>query len=168
MKNYLVIIVLFLLLSSQALFAQTCDETITATTPSSRFTVLAGEVKDHKTGLIWQQCSVGQSGNECSQDTAQRYTWSQALAVAQEEQYTTGLAWRLPNIKELRSIVEQRCVVPTINLTIFHNTHSSGYWSVSPAAYGSSYAWYVNFSYGDSGGNKKNDNKYIRLVRMGQ
>jgi len=151
-----------------AVQSQTCQDSITANTPSSQFSVNGIEVTDSQTGLIWQKCSLGQSGSNCESGSIQSYTWSQALQAAQEQSQQTGLPWRLPNVNELRSIVEEKCVGPAINLSIFPNTPSSHYWSASPHAYYSNHAWYVAFYSGYSNGNDKDYSLYVRLVRSGQ
>ncbi len=110
-------VVLTTLLLANTASAQTCKtDSITATTPDSRFEILAGgsEVKDKRTGLIWQRCSLRQTwdGSTCT-GTAKSYNWQQALSQAQ----ALGNGYRLPNIKELQSIVEQQCYNPAINTT---------------------------------------------------
>jgi hypothetical protein len=160
-----------LLLLSVPATAQTCNKRITPSTPDTRFSVSGDEVTDLQTGLIWQRCSVGQrwDGTTCSGDTT-RHNWSEALAMAAGD-------WRLPNIKELMSIVETACVNPAVNLTVFPfpATASFKYWSSSPVDYGNSFAWGVGFYgsgvgfYGSGAGmyNKDSD-KYVRLVLGGQ
>ena len=54
---------------------------------------------------------------------------------------------------------------PTINATYFPNTQSDWFWSSSPVAYSSSYAWFVYFNYGSSYVNLKDFSNYVRLVR---
>ncbi len=79
--------------------------------------------------------------------------------------------WRLPNIKELYSIIEEQCIVPAINLDVFPNTPSNrNYWSSSPHnANDSSNAWFVGFGYGYYGYadniSSRNANLGVRLVR---
>jgi hypothetical protein len=158
---------------SSAVTAQTCQTaTIPATTPGNRFTVQSnGTVKDSKTGLMWKQCSEGLSGAGCSVGSAATYTWQSALQQAQAVN-ASGFAgytdWRVPNVKELRSIVERQCYDASINLGIFPNTPSSYYWSSSPVADGSNDAWIVYFYYGYDGWNAKDNASYVRLVRSGQ
>ena len=151
-----------LLLASTVGYTQTCNDRVQATTPDSRFEITGNEVKDLQTGLIWQRCSVGQSwgGSGCS-GSATTYIWSDALSLA------TG-DWRLPNLKELTSIVETACYNPAINLTVFPSTPSSWYWSSSPYASGSNYAWYVYFHGGYDYTLNKHNSAYVRLVRGGQ
>jgi len=160
--------------NSTVALAQTCQTTtIPATTPTSRFTVHGnGTVTDTKTGLMWKQCSEGLSGADCSVGGAGAYTWQGALQQAQTVNVGSGFAgytdWRVPNVKELRSITERQCYAPSINTTIFPNTVSSLYWSSSPVADFSNGAWLVYFYYGTDGWHYKDSNYYVRLVRSGQ
>jgi hypothetical protein len=89
--------------------------------------------------------------------------------------------WRMPTKDELMKLVvcsdgkyetDGSCTnfssvtKPTINSTYFPNTVSSWYWSSSPDANYSSYAWYVNFYYyGFSDVSLKSYNYFVRLVR---
>ena len=148
------------LLLTQVSAAQNCKDTINASTPDSRFIVEGDEVMDLDTGLIWQRCTLGQTGDDCSGGSASAYTWLAALQAA-------GASWRLPNIKELRSIVEEKCVVPAINSTIFPNTQVFFYWSASPLASHGYEAWEVDFNFGDSWHRGKDSLAHVRLVRDG-
>ena len=159
--------------------AQTCQTAnIPATSPTSQLTDNAdGTVTDTKTGLMWEQCAEGLSGAGCTTGTAQTYTWQAALNRAQTVNTTGGFAgytdWRVPNIKELRSIIEQQCYDPAINLTRFPNTASAVFWSSSPVAgdrYYGYIAGYVFFGNGyDDGGDYGRGNALqVRLVRSGQ
>jgi hypothetical protein len=165
--------ILLISLNSPLIQAQTCQtNTIKATTPSNRFTVNTnGTVLDTKTALLWKQCTEGLTGINCATGNATAYTWQGALQQAQTVN-TTGFAgykdWRVPNIKELDSIVEIQCYSPAINSIIFPNTQSDYYWSSSPVARYSYYAWIVDFDNGSDGWNGKNYGYFVRLVRGGQ
>lgn len=159
MQNFLLTVLLTILCS---MGYASCNSSIAPTAPSSRYQLLNNdtEVKDLKTNLIWQRCSVGQtwSGSSCA-GAASKYTWQNALQLGQ----SMTADWRLPNIKELQSLVEKACSRPSINQTIFPNTSSDNYWSSS---YNRSY-WSVSFAAGlisSSGGGYN----YVRLVRVGQ
>jgi hypothetical protein len=76
--------------------------------------------------------------------------------------------WRVPNIKELSSLVEQQCADPAINLRRFPNTGNAGVWSSSAVAGSYNGAWYVYFDYGGTNWYFKNYNFQLRLVRSGQ
>ena len=146
-----------------------CNSAITRTAPDSRYELLNSntEVKDTQTGLIWQRCSLGQtwSGTSCT-GTAATYNWTNALQTAKN----MGNGWRVPNIKELDSLIEQACYSPSINETYFPNTVNSYYWSSSPVPYDSYTAWIVHFGngYDSSVYPYKANNTYVRLVRSGQ
>jgi hypothetical protein len=130
---------LFALMSLTAQ-AQTCSPNIQKTKPDSQYELLNNdtEVLDKKTGLIWQRCILGASwnGSTCS-GTATYHTWEDSFAQAATMATNTGVAWRVPNIKELISLVETACFLPAINETIFPATPnfiwSSSFWSSSSA-----------------------------------
>ncbi|HKJ21732.1 MAG TPA: DUF1566 domain-containing protein [Gammaproteobacteria bacterium] len=163
--------------------AQTCDTTITPTSPDSRFNAALrdGTVIDKITGLTWKKCSEGQTynvdANTCS-GNAVPYTWPKALQRAREVNQggagkTGGYAgytdWRVPNIKELRSLVEQACRDPAINphKTIFPLSPSALYWSSSPFARTVGEAWGVDFTSGEATFESMANPGFVRLVRGG-
>ncbi len=151
--------------------AQTCQtNSILATTPTNRFTINNdGTVSDTKTGLTWKKCSEGQSGVDCRMGEAAKYAWQGALQQAQSVNNNGGFAgyknWRLPNMKELDSIVEKQCIDPSINLVVFPESQSNAYWSSSPLAVDSNNAWYVYFGHGRSLKAYKANFFFVRLVR---
>ena len=56
---------ILLILASHSVYAeQACNAKITNTTPGQQFTVNGQEITDKKTGLTWQKCTLGQSGND--------------------------------------------------------------------------------------------------------
>ena len=161
----------FLLISSNFIHAQTCNPSIPRTAPDSRYELVVGsggsEVKDKQTGLIWQRCSIGQtwSGTSCT-GTPIPQTWTNALQQAKDY----GGNKRLPNIKELQTLAEKACYNSAINELFFPNTIASVYWSSSPVASSNDYARVVSFDTGHSSYSYKNytyqnDYGYIRLVR---
>lgn len=149
---------------------QTCNDAVVATAPDSRFQDNGnGTVTDLATGLIWKQCAEGLSGTGCATGNAQTFTWQSALQHAEAEVFAGSDLWRLPNKNELASLVERRCYSPAINERYFPNTPSSWFWSSSPFANYSGYAWYVDFYYGSVASYDKDYSGYdVRLVRAGQ
>ncbi len=159
-----------LLVGASAACAQTCRNDIPATAPDERFTANAdGTVSDAATGLRWKRCSEGQAwdGATCT-GSATSHTWQAALQLADGAIYAGSSDWRLPNKNELESLVELRCYSPAINATFFPATPSSGFWSASPYANNSGYAWYVYFSNGGVSSHYKANALPVRLVRAGQ
>jgi hypothetical protein len=134
------------------------------------FTVSADgqEVTDTKTGLIWRRCAEGMtaSGGTCT-GTASAFTHEAALMRA-SAQATAGVAWRLPNVKELSSIADKSRSNPAIDTVAFPATPSSWFWSSSPYVGNAYYAWFVNFNYGFDYGGYRGSTYYVRLVRAGQ
>jgi hypothetical protein len=153
--------------------AQYCrsESEIPSSTPTSEFTDHGdGTVTHDATGLMWMKCPLGQSGSGCTTGSANTYTWEAALEEAAGSSFADYTDWRLPNIKELRSIVEKRCYSPAINEAVFPATPTSDFWSSSPGANFSGNAWYVNFYDGHSYDYfvNRGSNQGVRLVRSGQ
>ena len=75
------------------------------------------------TGLMWKRCAEGQTWNSgsCTESGwASMFTWMSALQHAHAESAFAGYDdWRLPNIKELGTIVEISCSAPAINAAVF-------------------------------------------------
>ncbi|WP_172399790.1 DUF1566 domain-containing protein [Geothermobacter hydrogeniphilus] len=175
MKRIILTLVLCLLPLAHV-YAQTCQTaSITASTPTSRFTDNGdGTLVDSVTELMWKKCTEGQSYNATTfgcDGSAVNYTWQGALQQTSAVNNGGGFAghvdWRLPNIKELNSIVERQCVDPVINLDIFPATPSSFFWSASPSA-GDTGAWFVDFYNGFDSIDIKSNEYGVRLVRGGQ
>lgn len=164
------ILFLFLFVPFRSAQAQTCNANMPASTPDSQLTDNGdGTITDTATGLMWKKCLEGVMGNSCATGAAAAFTWQTALQQPGVVNSGGGFAgqtdWRLPNIKELASIVEKQCYDPAINLTRFPNTPSSVVWSGSPGAKGSDDAWVVLFSGGYSGGDDRGSYFQVRLVR---
>ncbi|MCB1161011.1 MAG: DUF1566 domain-containing protein, partial [Leptospiraceae bacterium] len=76
-----------------------------------------GSITDNITGLIWQKCSMGQSGTDCSGDAATAATWTAAISYCEGLTLSGRSDWRLPNINELESLVDDSIYNPSINTT---------------------------------------------------
>ncbi len=136
---------------------------------SPRFTDTGdGTVKDNLTGRIWLKnanCFGLQS-------------WTTALAVSNTlANGSCGLtdgsaagAWRLPNVRELYSLIDFGQSSPPL-LSPGHpfvGVVSAEYWSSSTYADGPTWAWMVALGYGHVGFDSKTDGKYMWPVRGGQ
>jgi hypothetical protein len=128
-----------------------------------------GTVTDKKTILMWKQCPEGLSGSSCTTGTMTKYTYKTAIEHAEEATFATYSDWRLPNIKELLSLVARDRYNPAINSTLFPNTPTNyEFWSSSPSEHHADSAWSLHFSHGYDRYSDRSDNRYVRLVRGGQ
>ena len=115
-----------------------CDATLQQDyTPSDFIDNHDGTVIDLRTSLTWAKCTIGQTyelaSNTCSGGGTISYAnWDEALLAAGSYSVNNISDWRLPNIKELGSLVDRSCAEPSINLTLFPNTLSSVYYSSTP------------------------------------
>lgn len=157
--------------TSQAQTNQACKtDNITATAPSSRYQQKDdGSIIDTKTGLMWRTCLEGVAGKACDEGEPLALTWAEALVYVPVFNGEGGFAghtdWRLPNIRELSTLVELQCVGPAINLAIFPNTASTDVWSSSPAYFHTHYSWHVDFNTGAFTYGEREKPKAVRLVR---
>ncbi len=169
----------YLVLSTMTIFSlpvySVCQPGIPLSTPDSQLIDNGdGTVTDTITGLMWKKCSEGQSNNSsCSGTAASFSNWQQILQRPGIVNTSGGFAgytdWRLPNVKELRSIVETACTSPAINETRFPNTPSSLFATSSPYEGGSlaNSKWHVSFSHGGSDSSSRNvGGGNVRLVRQ--
>ena len=116
-----------------------------------------GTVTDTVTGLMWQQATDGLMSWEAA------ISYSEALSLAGYDD------WRLPNRRELRSLIDHSRYNPAIDIAVFPGTLSFYYWSSTIAAYNTDYAWSVYSRLGsDINGHKSNNSYYARAVRGGQ
>jgi hypothetical protein len=72
--------------------------------------------------------------------------------------------WRLPNIKELRSISDESHVKPSIDLAFFPGAHAASYWSSTTQFGHTAAAWYVDFLGGLASYHEKTNRLYVRCV----
>jgi len=115
-----------------------------------------GTVTDIATGLTWQQ----------EDDNVQR-AWEAAITYCEGLNLSDHQDWRLPNIKELRTIVDMTTGFPAIDPIAFPGTNAMDfYWSATTYASSSGSAWHVGFSDGTVSYRYKEDaTYYVRCVR---
>lgn len=160
-----------LVLISQSI-AGPCKPEIEPTTPIAGFRFEAnGTVTHATTGLTWKLCAEGVSGNKCDIGTPLATRWLDifATAAAANSANWGGFSdWRVPNVKELQSLVEASCFNPGINEAAFPNTPADFFWSATSVAVAPTEAWGVSFASGFvMPKNKKKIFGYVRLVRGG-
>ncbi|MBK6999010.1 MAG: DUF1566 domain-containing protein [Rhodoferax sp.] len=129
-----------------------------------------GTVTDPSTGLTWMRCSMGQTwdGSTCT-GTLSEYTFDQANALTGTVTFAGQSDWRMPNIRELQTIVDRSVYRPAIDSVVFPNTPNSVFRSSSPDVDNSGNVWLVNFGDGSAANNGSRLVRYaVRLVRGGQ
>lgn len=126
------------------------------------------EVTDTATGLIWRRCAEGQawSGSTCT-GTAQYFSWDDALAQANSQARSSGVSWRLPNSKELVSLVNYTQTNPALDMAAFPGATSDWLWSSTPYASDATVAWTVHFDHGKVYADHRAATGAARLVRAG-
>jgi hypothetical protein len=141
-------------------------------------------VKDNVTGLIWEAKTTAGSGGIHDANNTYRWggkthlltaefgtlydDWNTLVDGTNNENLCGFTNWRVPSIEELGSIVSLNSGNPSIDTGYFPNTVVSYFWSSSPDAQGSGYAWYVDFRYGFSDYLLRSSSVRVRLVRGGQ
>lgn len=109
-----------------------------------------GTISDLTSGLMWSADDLGVGVD-----------WGDALELAENSEFAGYSDWRLPNVKELQSIVDYGGAYPAINQDYFscttlavnenyyYWTSTSAYFSTKSPDYDS--AWYVAFGYTSHG-----------------
>ena len=121
-------------------------------------------ITDNNTGLIWVKDPATDIGAPF--DVAM--SWNDAIDNCENLTFAGETDWRLPNVKELMSIVDYSRYNPSID-PLFTNTQASRYWSSTTYAGGADFAWGVYFSNGYvASANKVFGSGYVRPVRGGQ
>jgi hypothetical protein len=146
----------FLLFAGAAWSA--CDAAEAAQAAKNRFVVQGDTVYDRETNLTWKRCTEGQRWDDVGGCVGEA-----ELQVVEFDRKDPALSWRLPSLRELRSILAENCRNPAIDQGVFPNTVSGWYWTSTPPA---SRRWLLNFADGDvSYGSMR---AAVRLVRSGR
>ncbi|MDO4723473.1 MAG: IPTL-CTERM sorting domain-containing protein, partial [Comamonadaceae bacterium] len=135
-----------------------------------------GMVRHKPSGLVWKRCAEGQEWNGTTCNGApDTYSWTQAFAqavavnAAQAGTQNLGQTdWRVPNINELKSIVEEGCHGPAINTKQFPAAPSGDFVSSSPVVGKAGMSWGMSFHDGFGAHSDRGDPQLLRLVRAGQ
>jgi hypothetical protein len=105
-----------------------------------------GTVMDDRTGLEWVQAPHSIPGN------SETMVWSNAINFCNNLIFAGHSDWRLPSRTELMSLVDSTRNSPALPAGHpFLNVQNSHYWSGTPHADNTEFAWYVNMKYGYEG-----------------
>ncbi|MCP4755353.1 MAG: DUF1566 domain-containing protein, partial [Proteobacteria bacterium] len=111
-----------------------------------------GTVRHQSTGLTWQQANGLK-------------TWESALTECEALSLGGYDDWRLPNARELQTIIDYSSYSPAINSTMFPAANPSDYWSSTTSVAGSTTAMHASFNNGFMGNTSKTGSLYARCVR---
>ncbi|WP_437723773.1 DUF1566 domain-containing protein [Sorangium sp. So ce861] len=112
-------------------------------------------VLDRTTGLVWQRQAVPS------------LPWSEALSHCEELDLAGHRDWRLPSVKELLSLLDDRRVFPVIDQELFLDETDTELWSSTPAQYSAEGMLYFRTIIGDIHSSDTLVSKVVRCVRSG-
>lgn len=90
-------------------------------------------ISDKNTLLMWQKEDGG------------TMIWEAAIQRCETLRLGEHNDWRLPNIKELESIIDHKKIGPAIDQNYFSSAMSAGYWSSTTFINNSEQAWAIYF-----------------------
>lgn len=157
-----------------AIFACACASAVYAQCQRQqpqRFEIYGAQVYDVSTSLTWMRCSVGVVWNEkqgCSDSAPSLLNLEDAIAAATRK----GEGWRVPELKELQSLVDRGCTSPALNAQVFPDVGDLGdgspYWSVTAANMPMPMSYFVDFQDGSIDVHTRGFPLAVRLVRSGR
>ncbi len=164
-----------LYLLSAVAHAQTCANDIPPGNPVDIYSDHGdGTVTDLRTGLMWTKCGESLVGENCDDGSIPMTNWETALDRAEDHVFAGYDDWRLPNVKELQSLVEYCRSGPAINESVFpwplYNANSLServLWTSSPHTQLAGEVWTVDFADGRLLYSSKDTLRGLRLVRGG-
>ena len=129
---------------------------------SADLTKVNNVVQDSETGLVWQ---------DNSDVSSTKHTWESAITYCEALTLDGYNEWRLPNINELKSIIDRSKSIPAIQGDAFEHLdyeYSDLYWSSTTFEPTKYEAWFANFRLGQIGGHNSSADKatsnFVRCV----
>jgi hypothetical protein len=127
----------------------------TAASSADRFQVYGDTVVDTLSGLMWQKTSAF-TGN-----------WEDALVYCENTDFDGYEDWRMPNRKELQSLIDYAKSAAPVAYSAF-TVAAESYWTSTTYAKDPTTAWAVNFENGYIGSKGKVTESKVLAVRGGQ
>ena len=124
-------------------------------------------VIDLRNKVEWLKCSVGQvwDNNKCIGDSI-KISLKEAEDLLPQVNEELGGEWRLPNKKELVSIVCKTCSGVKINENYFPNSQADIYWTSQKNWWSPQFFWSVNFMTGHAYGRFVPEKQlFVRFLR---
>lgn len=115
-----------------------------------------GTVLDQLTDLTWEK-SIN----------ATAVTWEDAILYCEGLNLGGNSDWRLPNIKEIRSLSDENKVQPSVNNTSFTGVTITKYWSSTSLPNQTTKAWYLDNNFGITTYDVKTATHSVWAVRGG-
>ena len=145
-----------------------------ATSTYKSFTFPNGDtvVTDERTGLMWKRDHemIDPSQPDDWQTLVNSFTWKDALQRAVNDRTGGYSDWRLPNIRELRSLIDETRHSPAMDPAFMPTPFQSMFWSSSPykeLSGNQSFSWTVSFDAGGDPAVQRYFREHARLVRGG-
>lgn len=136
-----------------------------------------GAVIDHLTGLVWMRDANLMPTRDRDFDgdgvADGSVTWQNALDYVgklNQEKHLGYSDWRLPNIREIRSLIHYASASPRawLNETGQFINVQDGYWSATTSALSRGKAWTVAFPIGSTAVADKNEARFVWPLRGGE
>ena len=129
-----------------------------------------GTVRDLNTGLTWMKSGRGEIDTDPptpyrEEGGWRKYNWTDAITYCEHLDFAGYQDWRLPNYKELVSILDLGRTDPAVNTAFFPDTRSDFYWTSTPFTYDPAHAWYVYFNLGYVNHASMDQELFVRPVR---
>jgi hypothetical protein len=123
-------------------------------------------VRDSYSGLSWIADPSQLGGIWGTPGTPAKMSWTDAIAALNELNYAGHNDWRMPNTKELESILDFGRCSPTVDGSVFKNTADGEYYSSSVTNFGCENMYIVDFSSGNKSWDQDPaEGRYVRPVR---
>lgn len=168
---------LLLLFFTSTIQAQICvEDSIPETVSTENFDFsTSGVATDRIHGLTWQRCAYGMTWNAVTatcEGTPQKLTWQDALLKSTTDPALVGAGWRLPNFKEILTVIDYQCFIPPLNAELFPNAPAainSGFWTSTPVQNTPTptkvRAWLIELGYGQLQQENLSVPQYVIYVR---
>lgn len=117
-----------------------------------------GIITDNINQLEWQDKYIN------SDENINKINWTDSIEYC-HSLLLSGENWRLPNINELESLLDDTQYEPSINQLFQKTNYEVSYWSSTTYIKDSESAWFINFNYGAQDYSNKEKEYYVRCVR---
>jgi len=129
------------------------DIEATAEPPPGHFSATAETVTDTDTGLVWQR-----------QLSSPERTHADAVSYCNTLELAGESDWRLPEVAELLSIVDETRFEPAVDPAVFPSTPAVAHWTITPTRL-TDLSFVVNFADGDTDSRRIDTTATVRCVR---